>query len=342
MKFKQIFFFAIAAACILSSYAVADKAPLTVIFETDMGNDIDDAMALDMLYKYQDADIIKIAAISNNKGNKYSIPFLDLMNHWYGYPNIPLANVENQKILEGKKISYVEYVSNLKNEKEANLFERQLTQHSFVEGSVAMYRRILSNQPDQSVVIISVGFLTNLARLMNSLPDRYSPLNGKELISKKVKYMSLMGGDFRPDRSEEYNICNDIAAAKEVLENWPGDIFVSPWELGGHVEFPGKIIETKLGFAPSHPLKQAYEYYLAMPYDRPTWDLTSVLYAVEPSKRYFTKSKAGYIKTDEKGLTYFNESKKGNRYLLTADEQQQERMLLRFKELIQQKPKSRH
>lgn len=64
-------------------------------------------------------------------------------------------------------------------------------------------------------------------------------------------------------------------------------------------------------------------------------------YAVEPSKRYFTISKAGYIETDEKGLTFFKESKKGNRYILTADKQQQERMLLRFKELVQQRPKIR-
>lgn len=117
--------------------------------------------------------------------------------------------------------------------------------------SLYCYEEIfISSSELLSVVIISVGLLTNLARLINSSPDRYSPLNGKELIHKKVKFMSLMGGDFRPDRSEEYNICNDIAAAEEVLENWPSDI-------------------TILGDALSHPLKQAYEYYLAMPYDRP-------------------------------------------------------------------------
>ncbi|SMC91263.1 nucleoside hydrolase [Pedobacter nyackensis] len=339
MKFKQVFFLAVAATCILSSYAEAHKTPLTVIFETDMGNDIDDVLALDMLYKYQDAGVIKIAAISNNKGNNYSIPFIDLLNRWYGYPNIPLGNVEPPKIREGKKISYVEYVSNLKNEQRSDLFERKLSPGSTVEGSVAMYRRILSGQPDKSVVIISVGFLTNLSRLLNSPADKYSPLNGKELINKKVKFMSLMGGDFRSDRSKEFNIRYDIAAAKDVFSNWPGDIFVSPWELGGAVVFPGDLIKTELGYTPAHPLKQAYEYYLTMPYDRPTWDLTSVLYAVEPLKQYFKVSKAGFIETDDKGATFFNKSKKGNRYILTADKRQQETMLLRFKALVQQKPK---
>ena len=40
---------------LLSSCSSEPKAePLYVIFETDIGNDIDDALALDMLYKYQD------------------------------------------------------------------------------------------------------------------------------------------------------------------------------------------------------------------------------------------------------------------------------------------------
>jgi inosine-uridine nucleoside N-ribohydrolase len=293
MKFKQIFFLAIVATFAFNSSLMAQKKALTVIFETDMGNDIDDVLALDMLYKYQDAGIVNIAAISNNKGNIYSIPFIDLLNRWYGYPNIPLGNVQNTKVREGKKTSYVEYVSNLKNEKESSLFEKQFNQSSAVQGSVEMYRKVLSAQPDQSVIIISVGFLTNLSRLINSPADKYSPLNGKELISKKVKFMSLMGGDFRAENT------------------------------------------------PAHPLKYAYEYYSAMPYDRPTWDLTSVLYAVEPLKRYFTVSKAGFINTDDKGATFFNKAKKGNRYILTADKKQQERMLLRFTELVKQKPKLR-
>ena len=39
---------------------------LDVIFETDIGNDIDDALALDMLYKYMDQGIIKLIAVMAN------------------------------------------------------------------------------------------------------------------------------------------------------------------------------------------------------------------------------------------------------------------------------------
>ena len=40
---------------------------LRVIFETDIGNDIDDALALDMLYKYMDQGRIDLLAVMLNK-----------------------------------------------------------------------------------------------------------------------------------------------------------------------------------------------------------------------------------------------------------------------------------
>ena len=41
--------------------------PQKVIFDTDMGNDIDDALALDMLYKYMDAGKVDLLAVMVNK-----------------------------------------------------------------------------------------------------------------------------------------------------------------------------------------------------------------------------------------------------------------------------------
>ena len=53
--------------------------------------------------------------------------------------------------------------------------------------AVKLYRKILSQQEDTAVTIISVGFLTNLGNLIMSEPDELSPLTGKKLIEKKVK-----------------------------------------------------------------------------------------------------------------------------------------------------------
>lgn len=54
-----------------------------------------------------------------------------------------------------------------------------------------------------------------------------------------------------------------------------------------------------------------------MPYDRQTWDLTSVLYAVEPKAGYFDLSETGKITIDETGMSIFRPDKNGkHQYLI--------------------------
>ena len=58
------------------------KKPIPVIFETDMGNDIDDALALDMLYNYMDQRKVRILAVSTNNDDLGGTGFGDIMNTW--------------------------------------------------------------------------------------------------------------------------------------------------------------------------------------------------------------------------------------------------------------------
>ena len=82
---------------------------------------------------------------------------------------------------------------------------------------------------------------------------------------------------------------------------------------------------------------EAYKSYQKMPYDRPTWDLTSVLYSVEgPS--YFTVSPAGKISVTDKGATEFTPDATGNRYYLTVDAAQAENIKQHFVTLISKQP----
>ena len=85
------------------------SAPIKVIFETDMGNDIDDALALDMLFKYMDDEVIDLLAIMNNKGSDYSTHFIDMMCTWYGYPDIEIGRIEDGVTID----DYVDYAKNV-------------------------------------------------------------------------------------------------------------------------------------------------------------------------------------------------------------------------------------
>ena len=239
--------------------SVAAAEPVRIIFETDMGNDVDDVLALDMLYKYQDAGKIQLLLISNNKGNAYSAPFIHLMNDFYGWSGIPVASSPAELLprQKEKQPSYVEAVaaSGVFPASSAETFD-----------SVEKYRQVLAAQPDRSVVIVSVGLLSNLKRLLDSAPDRYSELPGRELVARKVRLLTMMGGSFDGQRRREFNIRIDIPAARAVFGRWPTDILVSPWEVGGQIFYRCAALD-KIGYAAQHPLKMAYASYLPMPYD---------------------------------------------------------------------------
>lgn len=290
-----------------------------IILETDIGNDVDDALALDMLYKYQDAGDIDLLGIMINKEGTYPAEYTDIMNTWYGYPHIPIGIVHHGADCENDATNYVKAVCLIQDENRKPAFRRTLKSgYDKLPEAPTLYRKLLAQQPDSSVTIISVGFSTNLARLLDTPADEYSPLTGKELVARKVKLLCTMAGCFNNPELYEYNVVKDIAAAKKVFAQWPTTLVTSPFEVGIAVNYPAVSIENDFQWAPMHPMVEAYKSYQKMPYDRPTWDLTSVLYAVEGSS-YFTVSPAGKISVTEKGATEFTPDAAGNRYYLTVD-----------------------
>lgn len=308
-----------------------------IIFETDIGNDVDDALALDMLYKYMDAGDINLLGIMINKEGTYPPEYTDIMNTWYGYPEIPVGIIHNGADCENDATNYAKCVSLMNKENGEPIFHRSLKDYSTLPEAHMLYRELLAKQPDNSVTIISVGFSTNLARLLDTPGDDFSPLTGKELVAKKVKLLCTMAGCFNNPDLYEYNIVKDIPAAKKVFTEWPTRVVTSPFEVGIAINYPGASIENDFGWAPAHPMVEAYKCYLEMPYDRPTWDLTSVLYSVEgPS--YFNISPAGKIDVTDKGATTFTADEKGDRYYLMVDSIQAENIKQHFIELISQQP----
>ena len=160
--------------------------PLRVIFDTDMGNDIDDALALAMLNNYVDLDMADLLAVISSKDHPYSAKYIDLLNTWYGHGNIPIGVV-----VKGKKPQDSKYANPVVDmEKDGvPVFKRSMSDETVLPEAVDLYRSLLASSPDSSVVIITVGVSTNIARLIESGPDEHSPLSGMELVSQKVALM---------------------------------------------------------------------------------------------------------------------------------------------------------
>lgn len=83
-----------------------------------------------------------------------------------------------------------------------------------VVSSTIAYRAALSAQPDQSVVVAVVGMHSALAALFRPGPDDFSPHTGKELFYRKVRLLSVMGGEF--PNGFECNLCGDRESANFI------------------------------------------------------------------------------------------------------------------------------
>jgi purine nucleosidase len=186
-------------------------------------------------------------------------------------------------------------------------------------------------------VIVQVGFSTNLARLLDSKPDDSSPLAGRDLVKNKVRQIVLMAGRFS-DSETEYNIINDIPAAKKVYSEWPTPIVTSGFEVGLTAQLPAARIESDFRHIQSHPIPDAYRAYKKMPYNEPLWDPTAALYAVRPDAGYFSLSPPGKIVVDDKGRTTFTEAAGGSQRYLIVNDAQRARIIEGVAELISEPP----
>lgn len=283
---------------------------INVIFDTDIGNDIDDAEALALLNRYIDEGRINLLGICLNKEGEKTARYVDIMNTFYGHTDIPMARARNNGgDGEDPADRYTGKVCDLTKEDGSPLFATTGVDYENLPNGEILYRKLLAAQPDNSVTIISVGFLTNLARLLDTPADEYSPLTGKELVEKKVKLLSIMAGRFI-DEVPEYNVVINIPPAKKIFEEWPTRIASLPWELGEVVRYPAASIEKDYSWVAAHPFKEAYVRYGDMPYDNWMFDPTAVIYAVE-GENLFTSSEPGTISVDDEGVTRFIPSPDG-------------------------------
>lgn len=323
-------------ATAIGRIAPADE-PVRLIFDTDIGNDIDDALALGVIHALQSRGECELLAVTITKDNEYSAPFASAVNTFYGRPGIPIGVVKSG----GKTPEPSRYLQEVVNAQPGGVsrYPRSLASGSQAPAAVEVLRQTLAAQPERSVVIATVGFSTNLAQLLDSSPDAYSPLPGCELVARKCKLLSIMAGMYsETDRHKEYNVFIDEPSARKVYAEWPSPIVASGFEIGLAIKYPAESIVRDFDYVKHHPLRDAYELYQAMPYDRETWDLTSVLYAVRPERGYFDLSEAGTISIDGASITQFAAGEAGRHRYLKVDAEQVTRVREALVQLASQPP----
>jgi inosine-uridine nucleoside N-ribohydrolase len=283
------------------------RKPVPVIFDTDMGGDYDDVGAITVLHALTDSGYANILATIASVKYEGVASVLNIFNTYFKRPDIPIgvpkgAALETRDWQHWTDTILAKYTHSVKNNKD-------------VPDPVTVYRKILAHQPDRSVTIVTVGFYTNLANLLNSKADQYSPLTGKELIKRKVKQLVSMAGKYPSGR--EYNLFADSSSSKFVCGNWPTRILFDGFEIGEKIKTGLPLIRN--GKIKDSPVKDVFN--LCIPkakedeYGRMSWDEVAVLVAIKGYEPWF-KLQKGKIKVEDNGNNSWNYKDSGNSYLV--------------------------
>lgn len=283
------------------------KEKKQVIFDTDIGPDYDDVGAIAMLHNLADKGEVDILATISCNHHYLTGPTLEIFNTYFKRPNIPIAVPKGLAANLGASQKWPQMLM--------EKYPHKLNTNDDFPNAVNLYRKILSEAKDSSVVIVAVGFLTNLSDLLNSPKDKISNQTGFELVSKKVKKLVSMAGKFPEGR--EYNVYKDTVSAINVFNNWPTKIIFSGWEIGNEIKTGLKLIKNKK--LNNSPVKDTYVHSIPMQKQdaegRMSWDQTAVLVGVRGTDSYFGV-KRGTAKLGNNGYNYWKDDSLGKHFYL--------------------------
>jgi inosine-uridine nucleoside N-ribohydrolase len=264
--------------------------PVKIIFDTDLGPDYDDVGALAFLHAMADSGKAEILATVSSNMHELVAPSIDVINTYFGHPSLLIGAPKTTGVNLGSSQHWADSI--------VSRYPHKINSTSEVADAVDIYRKTLASQPDKSVTIVTVGFLTNLNNLLNSKPDNLSQLTGKELVNRKVKQLVSMAGKF--PEGKEFNIYMDSTASKNVYENWPGEIIFTGFEIGWEIRTGLQLIKSPVL---NSPVKDVFRISIPLSEEdkngRMSWDETAVLIGVYGTEGFFETVRGRIIVNDD-------------------------------------------
>lgn len=280
--------------------------PVKILFDTDMTTDCDDAGAMAVLHALADRGECEILATVTSVPDPNALATIDVINRYRGRFELPLGLVKTGGVRMPSK-----FTSRL-----AADFPHRVTSPGVFPDAVDVYCEILTNQPDHSVVLVTVGYLTNVSRFLQSP-------GGMELARTKIVKWVCMGGNFigNPPKDDltlgNVNFQRDSSSAHHAIHLWPGEITFAGREVCSVPS--GLAIGSSLTNTPTdNPVRRAYEHYFGgTAKDRHVADLATVLYAVRGAADCWDISATGQMDLREDMTFSWNPDPEGrHRYLL--------------------------
>ncbi len=286
------------------TYFGAKNGKDNIIIDMDFYTDADDGWLLGMLNWMQNNEELNILGVVTDTASTSSAKAIQAVNNYYGNPNIPVGMCDSgcQQSPTGGTVA---------NAVAAAYSTKLSTTTNTPIPATALYRRLLASQPDNSVVILSVGLWRSILNLYNSPADSISPLTGAQLLRTKVKHIVAMAGDY--PTGNEHNFTTDPTAAQVVNSLTDFPIYWIGHSLGLSVTVdstginpisPGKVIANSHGVT------------------NPSYDILAGLFAVRGlasgGETYFSLSTAGTNTVNGSGANTWASG--GVQYYLSAGE----------------------
>jgi purine nucleosidase len=303
-----------------------------IIFDSDLGNGIDAVLALALLYGLDTKGDIRAVAMSVSRNDLAAAGFAEAVGKFYAAGGFSRAMAVGM-ITEGKPQPATPMVVNTlarKNAEGKPVYTHSIEHVNDTAEVGALLRNAFTAQHDENGIMVCAGPATNLAQLL-AVPG------AKDVLQRKCRMLVIAAGVFS-EGSPDPHVTADIAAAKKVFSEWPGQIVAVGQEIGKEVLFPGESIEKDFAYTPEHPIADAYRAYGTMPYDASTWDMAAVLYAARPKETFFKTSEAGTITIGDDGRTTFRPAANGQHRYLTLNATEKERLVKTYRELASTKP----
>lgn len=182
---------------LLAALALPAQQRIPIIFDTDIGDDIDDALALALALQSPELDVRAVTTVIDDTETRSRLAWKEL--GLYGRHDIPLATGASEPLLDPMHTN------------RAQQFEVLTPQDVLPEAArrraVNLIVETLLNSP-QKITVVPVEPLTNIALALRVEPH----------IKDKIQRIVLMGGSFER-LQPEYNIYRDRAAADIVFRS---------------------------------------------------------------------------------------------------------------------------
>jgi purine nucleosidase len=181
----------------LQSIPASAQKPIPVIFDTDIGDDIDDALALALALQSPELDVRLVTTVVDDVDSRTRLAWKEL--GLYNRHDVAIATGAAQPLLDPRR------------EDKAAQFQLLTESDSVPESAHRRAAEVIVEtlmRSNDKLTVIPVGPLTNIALALRLEPK----------IRDRIERIVLMGGAFKL-LTPEYNIMRDRAAAEIVFSS---------------------------------------------------------------------------------------------------------------------------